>query len=350
MEKEVTQDSDYNITVRCEHTTNKLNPIKFQRGSRDKPSEQETQQLKSVVGSLAWISRQARPDLSYRTSVLQSAGKSPTFATLKLANKTVEMAKSRSRHGIRYEAGVVDWDNMIIVAMADASHSNEIEVVGTHTEAYRSQSGRLLMLADPSILKGDNMKYHLISWSSTLIRRVSRSTMQAETYSMSNMVEEGDKFRAGLVDAMHGITPTSWEAMASEKMRMLWLTDCKSLHDALKKPVMGKIVDKRLGIELAALRQSIWRRKGNDKDNVQAEDKLPGDLEFTDRVRWIDTCVMAADALTKIMDTSSISDFTSQNQWSLEQPHDSKLKKLAKQLARRKKPDAQEATATETES
>ena len=336
--KELVQDDDYSITVRCEHTTNKLGSIKFQKGKRDKPSENEVQQLKSVVGSIAWIARQARPDLSYRTSVLQSAGKDPTFATLKLANKTVEIAKAKAQQGIRYEAGSVDWDNMIVVAMADASHSNEIEVIGTRTEAYRSQSGRLLMLASPDILSGNELKYHLMSWSSTLIRRVCRSTMQAETYSMSHMVEEGDRFRAGLTDALYGINPTTWEKQAAESLRMLWLTDCRSLRDALLKPVMGKIVDKRLGIELAALRQSIWRRKGNDRDNVQAEDSLPTDAEFTDRVQWIDTDVMAADALTKIMDTSSLSTFVTTNQWSLEQPHESKLKKKAKQLARRKTP------------
>jgi hypothetical protein len=267
---------------------------------------------------------------------LQSAGKAPTLATLKLANKTVEIAKDHSKQGIRYGAGVVDWDNMIIVAMADASHSNELEVIGTKTEAYRSQSGRLLMLASPSILKGDELQYHLISWSSTIIRRVCRSTMQAETYSMSNMIEEGDKFRAGLVDAINGITPTAWEREASEKMRMRWLTDCRSLHDALKKPVMGKIADKRLGIELAALRQSIWRNKDHSTANIQAQDDLPGDHEWTDRVQWIDTEVMAADALTKLMDSSPLSAFVSGSSWSLKQPHEAKLKKRAKQLARRK--------------
>ena len=95
---------------------------------------------------------------------------------------------------------MLNWDNLLIVAMADASHSNEFEVVGTHTEAYRSQSGRILMLASKDILNGDDLKYHMMNWSSTIIRRVSRSTMQAETYSMSNMVEEADKFRAKLAD------------------------------------------------------------------------------------------------------------------------------------------------------
>ena len=332
--------------MRCEHTTTKLEPIRYNKNSKGEVSESEAKQLKSVVGSIAWIARQARPDLSYRTSVLQSAGKAPTLATLKLANKTIDIAKSKSQQGIRYEAGAIDWDNMIIVAMADASHSNEFEVIGAKTEAYRSQSGRLLMLASPSILKGDDMRYHIISWSSTIIRRVCRSTMQAETYSMSNMIEEGDKFRAGLTDALHGISPKQWEKQASEALRMLWVTDCRSLHDSLRKSVMGKIADKRLGIELAALRQSIWRSNLHDSANVQAEDALPGDTEFTDRVRWIDTDVMAADALTKLMDSSPLCQFCMSNTWSLMQPVESMIKKRAKQFARRKTEDPIEDTET----
>ena len=105
---------------------------------------------------------------------------------------------------------------------------------------------------------------------------------------------------------------------------------------------MGKIVDKRLGIELAALRQSIWRKKGKDKHNVQAEDSLPNEEEFTDRVRWIDTDAMAVDALTKIMDLNAVNTFAGSNFWSLKQPHESILKKKAKQIARRKTQDSEE--------
>ena len=220
--------------------------------------------------------------------------------------------------------------------MADASHSNESEVIGTRVEDYRSQSGRLLMIASPNIISGEVLNYHLMNWSSTIIRRVSRSTVQAETYSMSYMVEEADRFRAGLVHAIFGFNPKKWEIESSSKMRMIWMTDCKSLHDALLKPVMGKLADKRLGIEMAALRQSIWRVKGEHHGNDHLQDALPTDTEFTDRIRWIDTQVMAADALTKIMDTSAITSFAENNVWSISQPHESKVKKLSKQLARRK--------------
>ena len=67
------------------------------------------------------------------------------------------------------------------------------------------------------------------------------------------------------------------------------------------------------------------RTRVDEKGNTQAEEKPPGDSEFTDRVRWIDTDVMGADGLTKLMDLSALTTFTSSNSWSLEQPHESKL-------------------------
>ena len=87
---------------------------------------------------------------------------------------------------------------------------------------------------------------------------------------------------------------------------------------------------------MSALRQSIWRMKGEHRGNDRLTDELPDDDHFTDKVKWIDTMTMACDSLTKIMDTGPIVSFTSSNTWSITQPHKSKVMKLAKQLARRK--------------
>ena len=44
----------------------------MERKMSDLATEAEVTQLMSVVGSLSWVSRQCRPDLSYRVSRLQS--------------------------------------------------------------------------------------------------------------------------------------------------------------------------------------------------------------------------------------------------------------------------------------
>jgi hypothetical protein len=163
--------------------------------------------------------------------------------------------------------------------------------------------------------------------------------MQAETYSMSNMIEESDRFRAGLCDAVYGIDPLKWELQSTAKLQNVWLTDCKSLNDALLAPIMSKLADKRLGIELSALRQSIWRQQGHKKGEDDMVDFIPKHTNATDIVRWIDTDVMPADAMTKMMDTSAILKFYTSNEWDISQAEESKLKKLAKQLSRAKNPE-----------
>ena len=72
--REVKQAEDYTITVTCKDTTERLEKISYRNGiKKDSPvTEGERSQLRSVVGGLAWVARQARPDLSYKVSKLQS--------------------------------------------------------------------------------------------------------------------------------------------------------------------------------------------------------------------------------------------------------------------------------------
>ena len=69
--REISQAEDFTITATCKDTTEKLEKIKYRtQVKKDSPvNEGEKAQLRSVVGSLAWIARQARPDLSYTFKV-----------------------------------------------------------------------------------------------------------------------------------------------------------------------------------------------------------------------------------------------------------------------------------------
>ena len=66
--------------------------IASHRNPADPVTKGEEKQLRSVVGSLNWIARQARPDILYRVSKLQSSIKGATVSTLKEANKVLELA------------------------------------------------------------------------------------------------------------------------------------------------------------------------------------------------------------------------------------------------------------------
>ena len=134
----------------------------------------------------------------------------------------------------------------------------------------------------------------VVSFSSTTINRVCRATLQAETYALQNAQESGDRIRAALAEIYgFGSSGTDWENRARTKVPHICLTDCRSLADHLNTEAPTRVQDKRLQIELSALRQSIF-----NEDGVSTVEAYP---LGGDRVDWVDTATQAADYLTMSM-------------------------------------------------
>ena len=215
----------------------------------------EERQLRSVVGSLSWISRQARPDILYRESKLQSSIKGATIATLHEANKVLEMALKGRDLKLRYRNGPFDFERLGVLTASDASFAGEPK--------DRSQ-------------------------------RVCRATPQAETYALQNAQESGDRMRAALAELYgNGSKGTDWDLRARMKIPHICPTDCRSLADNLNTEAPSRVQDKRLQIELSALSQSIFT-----EDGVRSVEAYP---YGGDRVDWIDTATQAVDCFTKSM-------------------------------------------------
>tara|TARA_B110000261_G_scaffold134049_1_gene151081 strand:+ start:157 stop:645 length:489 start_codon:yes stop_codon:yes gene_type:complete len=115
----------------------------------------------------------------------------------------------------------------------------------------------------------------------------------AETFAMTKAVEAGTRIRAAIVDMKGQLDIRNWEESASQSMGHCWMTDCDSLYEHLMSQRFNAIENKRLAIDLKALRQFIWERSG--------ERTLEVDCSCGDYPRWIDTSVMLADPLTKAM-------------------------------------------------
>ena len=81
-------------------------------------------------------------------------------------------------------------------------------------------------------------------------------------------------------------------------MGHIWMTDCDSLYEHLMSQRLNAIENKRLAIDLMALRQQIWERDG--------ERTLEVDHSCGDYPRWIDTSVMLSDPLTKSMTSDTL--------------------------------------------
>jgi hypothetical protein len=258
-------------------------------------------------------------------------------------NKTLAYAKEHKNDGFHFRPGVVDWSvpgGSVMLTIADASHANEFEFVDVtqELEPYRTQGGRITALASLSVISGEECNLHPFSTSSTSVKRVTRATVQGETYNLQSGVEFGDVMRAAIADMHDRLDRNDWERTSSMFMKHVWCTDCKSSEAALCNPVMGKIQDKRLGIEFAALRQSLWRVEGQALGDPRLCDALPDRAIATDICRWIDTDVMLADPLTKPMDASKMLHAMKTNYWDMKQPIESLRKKREKQRQRHKTP------------
>ncbi|CAE7832525.1 GIP [Symbiodinium sp. CCMP2592] len=342
--KEISQDEDFNIHVTCSETTRNVNKIHVdkRRHPGDPLTDSDKTQMKSVAGSLAWVCIQCRPDLSYRVSKIQSASSNGTVADIRDANKAVEYAISTYDRGLVFKSGLLDWKTpgaLLSLVITDASHANESEEMiineMTSVEGHRSQGARMVFLTDGALWKGNKGSIHPILWTSNLVRRVCRSTIQAEAYTLQAGVEDGDVLRAAVTDIFGCLDMKRWEATSAKFVKQIWMTDCKSLELTLSNPKCNKHSDKRLSIEIASLRQELWRKAGEKAGDPFYDDYKPVDDQLTDIVRWIDTDVMIADPLTKVMEPVKLVEALKTNTLDVEQPLESVVKKRAKQLQRR---------------
>ena len=126
--REVIQHFDFSVSVRCKGTTEKIEPVRYDpkvRKQTDLARDHEIAQLRSVVGSLAWVARQCRPQLSYGVNKLQSVCGIATLDDLRFANKLLQEAKESSDDGLFCKSGLLTWNKMEMLTIADASFGNE---------------------------------------------------------------------------------------------------------------------------------------------------------------------------------------------------------------------------------
>ena len=110
--------------------------------------------------------------------------------------------------------------------------------------------------------------------------------------------EGGTRIRAAVVDALGLLDMHEWEESAARHMGHVWFTDCDSLYEHLVASRFNQIENKRLSIDLMALRQQIWEREGEQTEIV---DHSSGDFPGS-----IDTSTMISDPLTKVMNSNRL--------------------------------------------
>ena len=191
--RRVRQGSDYVLKVdMAKFVEERLAPLTLERGRRSKPeeaaTESERQRARGLLGSLAWLAKEGRPDVAGATSMLASRIGSLKVKDLVELNRTVEEAKKYRDLTLSFypiPPSQLGWG-----AVTDASWGNH---------ADGSSQGALAVIAfDRALLDGQRAACSLVWWKSAKLKRKVGSTLAAEAQSLlkKGLVGKGDLCRA----------------------------------------------------------------------------------------------------------------------------------------------------------
>ena len=249
----VKQNEDYSSTIDQIHFIEKLsgtNPDLKGRKTEDLLTEKEFKDYQQKIGKLLWICNQTRPDISFDTCVLGSKMPSATIGDYKKCTKVIRVLKNEPC-SINFKT-IGNLSSMKIVLYADASLNN--------LPKGGSQGGHLIFLT------GDSGYLSLISWCAKRLRVCVRSTIHAETLSVS-LGLENCIYLAKLLRLLLGIN----------NIPIICKTDSKALCDHINSE--KEATNKRLALEIYNIKDLI----SNEYVTVQ----------------WVSAKFQLADILTK---------------------------------------------------
>ena len=242
----------------------------------------EHRKYRSLLGKLQWLQLQSHPDLSYEVNRAAQRSSAPTVADVRALTAISLKAQRSSETTLRYPRGVINVSSAQLVTYGDASFAN--------MEGSKSQCVVIVFLThEPRRFRhGEFQLGHKVYWTSSTIKRVVRSTLAAEAYSVSEAVEEAQWLRSVLADLWPSVPsslflPRSLRTVETDSLRRPIVTpsDSFNLCQAVKSD-KGTGSDKRLRIVRAMLRQVFCGAQGAT-------------------LAFVTTATMLADALTKAL-------------------------------------------------
>jgi hypothetical protein len=146
----------------------------------------------------------------------------------------------------------LDLDLLQLVTFTDASFANNKDLT--------LQIGYIIAIGDK------NSNANILHWSSIKCKRITRSVLASELYSMAHGFDIASAIKSTI------------EGMLQINLPLVIYTDSKSLYDCLVK--LGTTQEKRLIVDILSLRQAYERR------------------EITE-IKWIEGSNNPADTMTK---------------------------------------------------
>ncbi|CAK0854593.1 unnamed protein product [Prorocentrum cordatum] len=326
--KVVEQDSQtFDIKIGQAATVEALEHIALEPHRRRKPNApltpEEISALRSGVGSLGWVARQTRPDLAVHASLGAQSMSGPKIRDIVAVNRAIKMAKDDVDFKLVFSSSL-DWDSAIVFGCGDSSHGNIDDL--TLGEKVKSQCGCVIGMASPDLEMDTAAIIHPLEWAIATIKRVVRGSLAAECNGFLTTAESAEFLKHVIAEISDpGYSSYQFDPFFDGK-HLLLLTDASGLVTSLEKDG-GQPADKRVRILMAQIRQLL----GHD---VLKQERESDDWRM--RVRWIDTKLMIADALTKAdAERGFLLERLTEGRWCLAQTEEMLAAKAAAGEARR---------------
>jgi hypothetical protein len=245
----------------------------------DKVSEKQAYVEQRARG--AYIASICQPEASFDLSVA-AQHQDPSNDDVKALNKRLIWQINHLDRGLSYVP--LDLATAKLFVFVDGSFANNKDL--------SSQLGFLIILANESANENEFNEFairgNLIHWSSTKSKRVTRSVLASEIYGMVSGVD--------MAIALGTTIKLITDRLELPAIPIIACTDSYSLYECLVK--LGTTKEKRLMIDIMALRQSYERRELFE-------------------IRWINGADNPADAMTKANPNKSLESFVDTNSLSV---------------------------------
>lgn len=227
----------------------------------------------------AYLATICQPEASFDLSVAAQQ-KEPSDNSFKRLGTRIQWQMDNQDRGLNYIP--FDLKKAKIFVFVDGSFANN--------EDLSSQLGYIITIGTEEQTDQNQVaiRSNIIAYSSTKSKRVTRSALASELYSMVQGADIG-----------HAITSTLklvTTQLSTPEIPMILLTDSYSLYECLVK--LGTTQEKRLMIDIMALRQSYERREAHE-------------------VRWINGEDNPADAMTKLSPNKALRNLIDRNEISV---------------------------------
>ena len=185
-------------------------PPHRRRDKKSKITPLELSQLRALNGQLLWLGMQCLPQLLALLSLFMGQTPQATVGTIYEVNKLARKATAWARTPLKIHA----HHSPVVVTYTDAGWTTQPD--GT------SQGGQLVFIANSELLQGRESNMSLISWHSSRLRRVVRSSSAAETQAAADSDDEAVCIRLCLKEVLYG-----------QLDLQNWLSEARQIHAAL---------------------------------------------------------------------------------------------------------------------